>query len=170
MVEIVASLALPFASTFFGVVFAFELERRRETRGRSERHVGALEMMRDEIQKNTDLCNQILGDFEREGMGFQQYYTLTRSAWEAVSGALYDLKDRRLTQRIAMQYYEYDHMQRKMDTRLNLWSATSLDNPLTEIKYEVISPAVKTGAETIATSGSELLRDINEAIKNLRDC
>lgn len=127
-------------------------------------------MIRDEIQKNTDLCNQILGDFEREGMGYQQYYTLTRSTWEAVSDALYDLKDHKLTQRIAMQYYEYDHMQRKMDTRLNLWSAISLDNPLTEMKYEVVSPAVKRGAETIAASGSERLRDINEAIKNLRDC
>jgi hypothetical protein len=152
------------------VVFAFELERRRETRRRSERHVGALEMIGDEIKKNVELCNQIKNDFEIAGMGYQQYHTITRSTWEAVSDALYDLEDRKLTQRIAIQYYEYDHMQRKMDTRLNLWSMISLDNPLTEMKYEVISPAVKEGAESLAASGSKLLEEINEAIKNLRDC
>ena len=162
---------LTILATLLGVFAAFRLERWREERSRRERLIGALEMTRDEIEKNTNLCKQILDEISAS-REWVQYYNLKTTTWEDVSPALVDLKSPELSKKIASQYYEYIHMNRKLDARFDLWKTEpqAIAGPGDwDRKFSNLTDAVSEGAKSLCDSGP-LLADIESAIKDLRDC
>lgn len=92
----------------------FELER--DTQARNERLVGALQIIRDEIERNISLCKQIHEELSSNG-AFVQYYNLRTTIWQTVSSALVDLKSPDLSKQIANEYFDYEHLKRRIDAR-----------------------------------------------------
>jgi len=158
-------LVLPLFATFGGVVLGFELERRREEKRRKERLFGGLQMIKDEVKKNVDLCAQIENDFATHGCSYVQYYSLKTTTWEAVSGVLVDLRSPELTRQIASEYYEYDHMKRKIDARFDLFKSGMPTPKLTT--FANLTKAVEDGARSLKESGERLLQDMDNGIKAL---
>lgn len=160
------TVALEFSATFLGVLIAFRLEGWRQGKSREERLIGALEMIKDEVEKNVSLCIQILDELAKNGPSFVQYYNLKTTTWESVSSALVDLKDSDLSKKIADQYYEYYHMNRKMDARFDLFK----DIVAAEFQFNALTTAVSQGATKLRDDGGRLVREIETRISSLRDC
>jgi hypothetical protein len=167
---------LGFLATLIGVLLAFELERWREEKSRKERVIGALEMIKDEVEKNITLCRQIDQDFTdpRRGLHYVQYYTLKTTTWEAVSPALVDLKSHDLSVRIQSEYYEYDHMKRKIDARLDIWKQWEAlggkppSHGMEEL-FSDLTQAVWDGTRTLQKSGETTKKQIEAELGRLRD-
>jgi hypothetical protein len=124
--ELAITIFATFLPTFLGVILAFELERYRDARARRERLVGALRMIRDEIVRNVALCKQIESELSLYGQEYVQYYNLKTTTWESVSSALVDLKSPELAKLIATEYYEYEHLKRRIDARFRFPTAMAL--------------------------------------------
>jgi hypothetical protein len=164
-IETLIAFATAAAATALGVFFAFTLDRRRERASRKERLIGALQMIRDEVERNLGECKHIQDDFAKYGPKYVQYYNLKTTTWEAVSPALVDLKSPELTKKIANEYYQYYHENRKLDARFDLFKFGTSQSP-----FAALTNAVLLGAQTLSTSGGELLDAINKETRNLRDC
>lgn len=157
---------LGFLATLLGVLLAFQLERWREGKSRKERLIGALEMIKDEVEKNVSLCNQILKEFANKGPSWIQYYNLKTTTWESVSSTLVDLKDSDLSKKIAGQYYEYYHMNRKIDARFDLFKFIGAGG----VRLKALTNAVSQGATDLRDDSERLAREIETKISSLRDC
>jgi hypothetical protein len=152
-----------FVATFGGVVVAFELERYRENTARRVRLVGALRMIRDQVERNVGLCKQIKDELSQHGTNFVQYYNLKTDVWQAVLPSLVDLRSPELGKQIATEYYEYDHMRRKIDARFEVFKqATAMPE-----SFGVLSNAVLTGANSLQISGNNLLKAIDRRLSEL---
>lgn len=152
-----------FTATFLGVIFAFELERHREANARRERLGGALRMIRDEIERNVALCKQIQNELSQR-QDYVQYYNLKTTTWESVSSALVDLKSPELVKQIATEYYEYEHLKRRIDARFEFFKTPT---PFSD-SFAKITGSVITGVMKLQTSGNNLLAEIDKQLKQLK--
>jgi len=149
--------------TFLGVIFAFELERHRESNARRERLVGALRMIKDEIERNVALCKQIESEFSKYGQDYVQYYNLKTTTWESVSSALVDLNSPELAKQIATEYYEYEHLKRRIDARFDFFKTPT---PFSD-SFAKITGSVVTGVRSMQASANNLLEAIEKRLKEL---
>jgi hypothetical protein len=159
-------IILSFLATLLGVILAFRLERWREEKSRKERLIGALEMIRDEIEGNVNLCRQILQEFVDRGPSWIQYYNLKTTTWEGVSSVIVDLKDSNLSKKIANQYYQYYHMNRKIDARFDFFKFVGTS----DTRFSNLTTAVSEGAKSLLDDGERLIPEIEKRISGLRDC
>jgi hypothetical protein len=161
--ELAITILSTFLATFLGVIFAFELERYRDAHARKERLVGALRMIRDEIEKNVALCKQIENELSLYGQDYVQFYNVKTTTWESVSSALVDLKPPELAKQIATEYYEYEHLKRKIDARFEFFRTPT---PFAD-SFAKMTSAVVTGVRDMQKSGSNLLIVIDKQLKEL---
>jgi hypothetical protein len=164
LIQILLPEAPMFLATFVGVVFAFELERYRERIARRERLLGALRMIRDEIHRNFLLCDQIWKELSAN-LDHVQYYNLKTTTWDAVSSALVDLGDPELVKQIATEYYEYDHMKRKIDARFEFFKGIA--HPSTSGSFSQLSNAVMITAHNLLISSAKVRTAIDQKLVQL---
>jgi hypothetical protein len=161
------SIIAGFLATLLGVIVGFELERRRDTQARNERLVGALQMIRDEIERNVSLCKQIHKELSSNG-AFVQYYNLKTTIWQAVSSALVDLKSPDLAKKIANEYFDYEHLKRRIDARFEFFKSGDPSNVLQSKAFEAITSSVMMGVKTLQISGKNVLDAIDKQLNELK--
>jgi len=76
------------------------------------------------------------------------------------------LRDSDLSKKIASQYYEYYHMNRKMDSRLSFFK----DIGTADFQFKALTTAVSGGANSLLIDGERLISEIDRKISSLRDC
>jgi hypothetical protein len=161
------SIVAGFSATLLGVIIGFELERHRDTQARKERLVGALQMIRDEIDRNVSLCKQIHEELS-SNPGFIQYYTLKTTIWQAVSSALVDLKSPNLTKQIANEYFDYEHLKRRIDARFEFFKSGYPSNVMQSKAFEAVTGSVIVGVKTLQISGKNVLESIDKQLNELK--
>ena len=166
--ELVITIAVTSLLTFFGVIFAFELERWREGNARMERLVGALQMIRDEIERNVALCKQIENELSQHGPALVQFYNLKTTTWESVASALVDLKSSELAKLISTEYYEYEHLKRRIDARFEFFKTGDQSNVLQSKAFEKITRSVMMGVKNLQISGKNVLDAIDKQLDELK--
>ncbi len=161
------SIITGFLATFLGVILGFELERYRDAQARKERLMGALQMMRDEIERNISLCNQIHDELSANG-AFVQYYNLKTTTWQAVSSALIDLKSPDLAKQIANEYFDYEHLKRRIDARFEFFKSGDPSNVLQSKAFAVLTGSVMIGVKSLQVSGKNVLDAIDKQLTELK--
>jgi len=161
------SISAGFAATLLGVVAGFELERLRDTQAQKERLVGALQMIRDEIDRNVSLCRQIQEELSKNPT-FVQYYNLKTTTWQAVSSALVDLNSPDLVKQIANEYFDYEHMKRRIDARFEFFKSSGSFNKVQNNAFAAITGSVMKSVELLQTSGKNVLESIDKQLHELK--
>lgn len=161
------SIIAGFLATLLGVVIGFELERCRDNQARKERLVGALQMIRDEIERNVSLCKQIHDELSKNP-AFVQYYNLKTTTWQAVSSALVDLNSPDLVKQIANEYFDYDWLKRRMDARFGFFKSGGSSNIIQSNAFAAITGSVMTGVKSLQISGKNVLEQIDKQLNELK--
>lgn len=127
--------------------------------------VGALRIIRDQVERNVAICKQIKDELSLHGLNYVQYYSLKTDVWQSVLPALVDLRSPELAKQIGTEYYEYDHMRRKVDARFEISREGSLS--VKPDSFEALSGAVFTSANSLQISGTKLLQAIDRKLADL---
>jgi hypothetical protein len=125
-------------------------------------------MIRDEIERNVSVCKQIHEELSLHGNQWVQYYNLKSTTWQAVSSALVDLKSPTLTKQIATEYFEYEHLKRRIDARFEFFKTGDPSNVLQSKAFEAITGSVMIGVKALQISGKNALDAIDKQLNELK--
>lgn len=161
------AIAAGFLATFFGVILGFELERRRDSKNRKERLVGALEMIKDEIERNIGLCEQIQNELTKDP-GFVQYYLLKTTTWTSVASVLVDLKSPKLAKQIASEYFDYEHLNRRINARFEFFKTGDPSNVIHARAFANITGSVIVGVKDLQVSSKNVVNAIKTQLDQMK--
>lgn len=167
--------AMAFAGTFIGafigVLGAFWVQSvlmqkgvKLRKRDQLERKKYILEILKGEIDHNVQLLNQIQKEYQNtKWIG---YYGLDTTSKESVWHELIKMEeDRKFIYNLSRTYYEYQHMNRKLDLQLNsaphAWQAF-----VGAIRSKVVS-SITAHTDSLLSGSKDRLREIDEKLKSL---
>lgn len=149
------------------VILGFELERRRDSKNRKERLVGALEMIKDEIERNIGLCEQIQNELTKDP-GFVQYYLLKTTTWTSVASVLVDLKSPKLAKQIASEYFDYEHLNRRINARFEFFKTGDPSNVIHARAFANITGSVIVGVKDLQVSSKNVVNAIKTQLDQMK--
>jgi len=170
--------AINFYSSFFGILISFFLgfssqalfnrsQEIRQTKSEIKKSVNEaiiiLKALRDEITHNVQLLNQIIDNLSIPN--YVIFYNLQLSTWNSISiTKLETLKNYSIIREISRIYYEYEHLNRKVNVQFEMSFSTlrALSNFI-DIRNSLVNPIIEHAKILVVDSG-KLLEEINKEL------
>lgn len=162
---------ISFLATLFGVLLgipvALYLDRRTRRSHERERARGLLLALKEEINRNVNLLKQIQNELKPNSI---IYYNIDTNTWAKMT-SLEDFEltiDSKLLRHIYRVYYEYGHLNRKIDTQFSMHY--SVVRAMKEYLQErqIIVNAILEHASKLETESNQLVKEMDEELARLK--
>lgn len=116
--DIVATFAATLLGIVLGIPIAFWIDRKRKEQKQRESAVAVLTALKEEINRDINLLKQIQNELKPDTI---IYYNLDINTWRATSLQEFeDIISNDLLRDICRIYYEYEHLNRKIDMQFSM--------------------------------------------------
>lgn len=161
----------PLAGAFIGVVGGFLVQlvimairdqRRKEEEKCRKKYI--LEILKDEISHNVKLLEQIKREYNtHEWVG---YYNLDTTTRQAIWAELIKLEeDAQFVNKLSRVYYEFEHMNRKLDFQLNSAMFGVRDIRIANLRSKVVGSIISHIDKSLLRDSEDKLRKIEDKLK-----
>ncbi len=157
---------------FIGVSGAFgvqwylmrkNLKVHREEERKRKKYI--LEILKGEIEHNVQLLNQIKKEYQQPS--WIGYYNLDTSTKQAVWSELIKMEgDAKFVYDLSRTYYEYEHMNRKLDFQLHHAADAVLDASVAQLRNAIIG-GILSHTHSLLSGSNDRLREIKERLNFL---
>lgn len=165
--DFVLNLLSTLIGVLIGIPAALWIDRLTSTHHQREDAKRILTALNDELQHNLGLLKQMKKEL-RDNVIF---YDLDLGAWQAItSKGLESIQNYDLVRRISSVYYEYQHMNRKIDVQFQMHYSPLLTMPRNmyeKVRASLINPTVK-HASQLEVSTNEVIEQIKKELEKLK--
>lgn len=164
-VDVLLRFIAPLLGVLFGIPFAFWIDRKTRERSKRETAVAVLSALKEEINHNVGLLEQIQNELRPNSM---IYYNLDMNTWRAMSLEEFEgIVSRKLLRHIYRIYYEYEHLSRKIDTQFTMHYSVvrAMDTYIKE--RERIVGAIQTHVKPLHKESKQLIGEMETEVKRL---
>ena len=166
----VGNALVSFLATTFGVLIgipvALWIDRKTRKRRDRERAIGVLLALKEETTHNLSLLRQIQVELRPDSI---IYYNMDMNTWKKAT-PLEDFElviDRRLLRHIYRIYYEFEHLNRKIDTQFSMhYSVVRAMGVYLEERKAIVA-SILGHAKTLEKESEQLLKDIDVELSRL---
>jgi len=172
IVPILFSFAGTLVGAFIGVSGAFAIQshfmkKSLKLRGEEEkkRRRYFLEILKNEIEHNVDLLKQIQKEYQNPN--WVGYYNLDTTNKQAVWAELVKMEENaQFVNNLSRTYYEYEHINRKIDFQLNSAMFSIRDQRIANLRFAVVQGIVL-HVSSLLKGSVDRLNEIEEKLSSL---
>ena len=163
-VDFLSKLAATLIGALVGVLGGFWLDRRQVESKQKKEGKAILEALHNELSHDSSLLNQMCDELPNGVI----FYNLDLSTWQATTGKqLESLRNYELVRRISGMYYEFQHLNRKVDVQFEIhFSSTRTFSRYSDLRREIVGPILVHAAE-LQPHLVKLISDIKVEVEKL---